>query len=371
MSLTDLQIRKLKAPARGQKTYFDDAPKGFGVRVSQGGAKSFVVLLGESRKRKTIGRYPEVSLSEARAKAKLLQADYALTERDENADAPALPFPEAREIYLRDAATRTKPRTIEEYRRLLEAHFHFAQRLDQISRKDVAKVVDGIIGRPAEKKHAFVAIRTMMNWCIRRGWIDASPVPKVSFATNSRARVLTDAELKVVWRRAEEFGFPYGRIIQLLIATGQRRGEIAGLEWSWIDGDAITFPHGFTKNKREHRLPLSEVTRSLLDSCPESEGLVFPARGRPHTPFNGWSKSKPRFDQVIDVEPYTLHDLRRTFSSNMARIGTPIHVTEKILNHVSGTLSGVAAVYNRYLYMEEMRQALDRHDEFLRSLAGD
>lgn len=161
---------------------------------------------------------------------------------------------------------------------------------------------------------------------------------------------------------------PYGGIVQLLILTGQRRGEIASMEWSWIGEAEITLPAGFTKNKRAHSFPLSPMTMNVLEEFPESDGLLFPARGHADRPFSGWSKSKPRFDKGIDVTDYTLHDLRRTFSSNMARLGTPIQVTEKLLNHVSGTVSGVAAVYNRYSYMDEMREALQRHDEFLTNL---
>jgi integrase len=163
-------------------------------------------------------------------------------------------------------------------------------------------------------------------------------------------------------------GYPYGSIIQLLILTGQRRGEIASLRRSWIEGDLIATPTGFTKHKREHRLPLSPMAQQVIGDPPEQDDLLFPARGVEARPFNGWGKSKERFDKTLQVSPYTLHDLRRTFSSNLARNGTPIHVTEKLLNHVSGTLSGVAAVYNRYSYLTEMRDAVRQHDAFLEAL---
>lgn len=99
--------------------------------------------------------------------------------------------------------------------------------------------------------------------------------------------------------------------------------------------------------------------------------MFFPARGASEKPFNGWGKSKARLDAPLDISPYTLHDLRRTFSSNLARLGTPIHVTEKLLNHISGTVSGVAAVYNRYSYIDEMRQAVTLHDEHIAKLISD
>jgi len=126
----------------------------------------------------------------------------------------------------------------------------------------------------------------------------------------------------------------------------------------------IVFPEGFTKNKLEHRLPISSKARRLLKNLPETSDLFFPARGHTDRPFNGWGKIKERFDHLLNIAPYTLHDLRRSFSSNMARLGTPIHVTEKLLNHVSGTVSGIAAVYNKYSYLDEMRRAMARHDDF-------
>ncbi len=130
----------------------------------------------------------------------------------------------------------------------------------------------------------------------------------------------------------------------------------------------LTFPAGFTKNKREHRLPLSPIALGVIEAVPNTGDLLFPARGRPEKPFNGWGKCKARFDEQLTFSDYTLHDLRRTFSSNLARIGVPIHVTEKILNHASGSIGGVAAVYNRYSYLDEIAEALKLHEKYARGL---
>lgn len=371
MSLTDLQIKKLRAPKSGQKTHFDASLRGFGIRVSQGGTKTFIVLCGAKRTRKTLGRYPDLSLSEARILAKKAQADFALGPKAARQVAPRVSFIVARDKFLADAEKRTKPRTVDEYRRLLHRHFHFAMPVDEINRTDVVTILDGLAETPSEQKHAFVALRTMMNWCTRRGWLLASPVPPLTFKAETRSRILNDAELKAVWQRADEIGYQYGRIIQLLILTGQRRGEIAGLRYSWIDDGKITFPFGFAKNKREHVIPIGAMCLDLIENLPESVDLLFPSRLSDEATFNGWSRAKRNFDVPIDVPDYTLHDLRRTFSSNLARIGTPIHVTEKLLNHVSGTVSGVAAVYNRYSYFDEMSAALKVHDEFLTDLLSE
>jgi len=170
-----------------------------------------------------------------------------------------------------------------------------------------------------------------------------------------RDRILSDEELKQVFLHTKEVEKPFGTIVQLLILTGMRRGEVVSLQPEWIT-DVITIPATHTKNGREHTLPYGAITKPLLEELPLT--------------FNGWGKSKKRFDKDLEVEPYTLHDLRRTFASNHARLGAPIHVVEKLLNHVSGSLAGVAGVYNRYSYLDEMTEACNNYEEWLSSLCS-
>jgi integrase len=370
MRLTDILIKNLKAPKSGQKTHFDEALPGFGVRISQGGSKSFVVMYGLQRRLKTLGRYPALSLADARKEAKRVQAD-ALVETVAPQIRQPVTFDDARRRFLADSKVRNKERTHLGYHRLLHRHFEFAGNIDSLTRADLMGAIEKLAGTPSEQQHALTALRILMNWCVKRGFIDHSPMPRLSFSSPSRSNILTDADLAIVWRKAKEVGYPYGAIVQLLILTGQRRGEIAALRRSWIKDGTVTFPEGFTKNKREHRLPLSPLASTLVSELPEFDDLLFPARGADERPFNGWGKSKDRFDRSITVAPYTLHDIRRTFSSNLARLGTPIHVTEKLLNHLSGTISGVAAIYNRYSYLDEMRDAMQQHDAFLIKLVDE
>jgi integrase len=259
---------------------------------------------------------------------------------------------------------------LNEYRRHLTKHFPFSKMLGEVSRSDIMEIVSNLKSRPSEAQHAFIAMRTMMNWAVRRGYLETSPVPSMRFKASTRARILTEDELRAVWGRAIETGYPYGTIVLLLILTGQRRGEIAGLRRAWIKDGWITFPIGFTKNKREHRIPLGNFAKIILESIASKTDLLFPARGRTDVPFSGWSKSKKEFDRVLGFSDYTLHDLRRTFSSNLAKLAVPIHVTEKLLNHVSGTVSGVAAVYNRHSYADEMREAMAIYEKYLTKLVA-
>jgi integrase len=370
MRLTDLLIKSLKVPTRGQKTHFDDTMKGFGVRISMGGTKSFVVMYGKRRKLKTIGHYPGLTLADARKEAKKALG-VAVDEKEGLAGRLAsLTFSEARNRFLEDTESRTKASTYEQYRRPLQKHFNFTKPVGEITRHDVMDALGVLKGRTSETRHAFVSIRTMMSWCVLHGFIVTSPVPPLQFKTESRTRILTDEELKAVWKKAQNEGFPYGTIVQLLILTGQRRGEIAGLRRSWITHDAITFPVGFCKNKREHKIPIGTLTKQVIDSIPDNGDMLFPARGKPDQPYNGWSKSKREFDERLDLARYTLHDLRRTYSSNLAKLGVPIHVTERLLNHLSGTISGVAAVYNRHSYWDEMKEVTKLYEGHVTKLTA-
>ena len=364
--LTDLTIQRLTLPSNGQITYWDTLTPGFGIRCSAK-TKSFVVMFGERRRLKTLGKYPELSLVEARKEARRFRAQYE--EHPDLLSSKPIPFVEAKDRFLADCALRNKPRTVSDYRRLLNRHFTWSSAIGEVSRRQVMSATANLAATPSEQAHAYVAIRTMMNWCVQHGFIDRSPVPSISYKSQPRDHVLSEPELKEVLSHAREFAYPFGPIISLILLTGQRRGEIAALEWNWINqvDRTITFPGSITKNKRTHVLPYGEFVAQVIETVPELGSHLFPSRSEKGTVFNGWGKAKARFDEKLEgVESYTLHDLRRTFATTHAKMGTPIHVTEKLLNHVSGAISGVAAVYNRHSYLDEMRTAMHTYDNYLK-----
>jgi integrase len=354
-------------------TFWDQGQSGFGIRVSSGGAKSFVLVYGANRTRKTIGRYPAVSLKQARDKAKELLAELTLgLERHRSVSWTA-----ARESYLLDCERKNKPNTVAYYRKRMDAHFKFGQRnISDISKQDVLQKIRKIRTSASEQHHAFVAARTFFNWAVREDLISSSPLQGVSGfkPAQARERVLNEDELRAVWQEAERTPYPYGPLIQVLILTGLRRTEAASLEWSFIDEveSVVSIPAHLTKNGRTHSFPFGGRLAQVFADLPRINKYLFPSAKEKGTVFNGWGKSKARFDAHLeDVEQYTLHDLRRTFATMHAKIGTPIHVTEKLLNHVSGTISGVAAIYNRHPYLEEMRTAVSQYDEYLAKLLKD
>ncbi len=168
-----------------------------------------------------------------------------------------------------------------------------------------------------------------------------------------------------MWSAATQIGAPFGRIVQLLILTGQRKSEIGELTWSYISEDTVALPSAITKNGHEHTFPLGDVAKSLLPK--RGEGYLFRATGSEER-YNGYYYHLKKLQEISETSGWTLHDLRRTFATNLSALGVPIHVTEKLLNHRSGTLNGVAAIYNRHAYMDEMRQAIKQWELHLTDL---
>lgn len=363
MSLTDITVKSLKAPDNGQVTYPDETLPGFGVRVSQGGSKSFVLVHGRNRQRTTIGRYPIISLSDARTEAKRILAENTLGKHRPQ----AIKFEDALTEFL--AGYKKKPSTVRTTTRQLNLHFlpRFRHdRLADIQTHQVAKVIDSLDATPGEARHAYAAIRLFFKWASRRQYVAVSPCTNMKEPSPpvSRERALTPIELAIVYNAADYY--PYGTIVRLLILTGQRTNEIASLHASYIDKEArtITLPASLTKNNREHTFPIGKLTLAVLDTIPETDGLLFPARGNEERHFSGWSKCKIAFDKLAKLDPFTLHDLRRSLATQWAALGIPIQVTEKYLNHISGSLAGIVGVYNRHSYFKEMEAAVqtwERH----------
>lgn len=120
-----------------------------------------------------------------------------------------------------------------------------------------------------------------------------------------------------------------------------------------------TIPGERTKNGKSHAVPLTASALKVLAAIPRTKSpYVFPARGKPEQPYSGYSKGKRELNAAVGMEDWTLHDLRRTAATGMARLGVAPHVVERVLNHVSGTFSGVAGIYNRFKYEDEMLDAL-------------
>lgn len=375
-TLTDTAIRGAQPPPTGTVTIWDASLKGFGLRVSRGGAKSFIVLIASGR-RQAIGRYPLISLSEARTEARKLLANKTLGK----IRPVHVAFDDAKAAFLAERAKTLRPKTLAEYTRILAKHYPYG-------RSSISSITPRVILSkhsklpPAEKHHAFSVGRAFFRFCVAQHYIDRSPMTDMQPPSSSapRQRVLTDRELRAVYKTARGGQTAFHRIIALCVLTGQRRGEIARLERSWVADGKITIPAHVTKNKRLHTFPLGSAATSVLEAAPQlSDTYFFPAardrfKGKPATVFNGWGKPKAAFDRELaeqgyPVAPWHIHDLRRCVSSGMAALKVPQVVVEKLLNHVSGgSLSQIAQVYNVHSYFQEMREAVEKWEKHLQAL---
>jgi len=339
--LTDLTIKKLPVPPNGQRVYYE--PSGLGLRVSQGGTKSFVVQLGADRRRKTLGRYPRMSLKEARAAAMQTINDHDPTVEDK-------PGSLVIDAYLEACTRKNRPKTVDGYRKILRRYFPDGS-IRSIDKPKLTRILRGLSNKPGAQHHVTALFQIFLNWCVNNGYLDYNPIAglKNQGRTRTRDRVLDDHELNAIWNALPDDR--YGTYVKLLILTGQRRSEIPHIK---IEDQTAHIAGEHTKNRRGHWFPVGPLTIEHFE---------------PVT-WNGWGKSKSRLEAETGVTNWTYHDLRRTFATNHARLGTPIHVIEKMLNHVSGSISGVAAVYNRYNYMDEMRDACSKYEDWLEQLVS-
>jgi integrase len=357
--------------------------------VQPSGARSWAVRYrheGRSRKH-TIGSYPAIDLSNARTlggKALRVAAEGRDPSHERQLARSVHPDSIAQiadQFIARYAKQNNRERTWRETERILRRDVlprWKGKLIREITRRDILKLLDDTIdrGAPVIANRILAAVRKMFAWAVDRDIISLSPCAgiKAPTAERSRDRVLTDNELRLVWLASDKIGWPFGPIVKLLILTAQRRDEVVGMRWAELrlDERLWTLPRERVKNNRVHEVPLSDQAIQIIKALPVITGpLVFSTTGK--SPFSGFSKAKRRLDAVI-AEPlphWQLHDLRRTVATGMARLGVVLPVVEKILNHSSGSFSGVAGVYQRHDYRDEKGKALDAWARSVQDLIGD
>jgi integrase len=421
LKLTQPAIEKLKAPSTGRREYWDNQLPGFGLRISETGRKSWVVMYRVRGKlvRETLGTaatIPSVSDARSRARESLQKAQAGVNPVEEKrgsqraakfaAERTPKSFGAGVDLYLtRYAERNTKPSTYKETRRVLEHDVRAVwetRSIDEITRRDVIELLDDIVDRGAavQANRTFAVLRRFFNWTVEREIIPTSPLTGLRSPTAeaARDRALSDAEIRLFWAGCDKLDWPFGPIFQVLLLTAQRRDEVGSLEWSEIDLDKRlwTIPREKAKNDRAHEVYLSELAIEIINELPrisrprtdgagsEPSPYLFTTNGE--RPVSGFSKAKARLDghmlqllraefeeagkdpEAAKIEGWILHDLRRTAATGMARLNIAPHVVDRILNHVSGTIQGVAAVYNRHAYLEERKAALEAWGRYVESL---
>jgi integrase len=397
IKLTERQLAKLAKPGSKPFEIVTGPVPGLRLCVRPSGAMSWCLRYrasGKSRKM-VFARYPGLPLAEARKVATVLYGQVAAgrdpgaerkvaRKREKEGQAPIRDgFDKVARQYLKYAARRTRASTAAETERILRVYVAPAwkgKRLSEIDKAAVRALIDGIAARaPVMANRVLTAVKALFNFAVAEDILTVSPCAglKPPAAETSRDRVLADDELGAVWRACEglDTGLdwqgaavrrPHGDVIRMLALTGQRLNEVAQMSWAELDLDAKTWnlPRERCKNGHAHVVPLSDQALAILAAqLPRESDRVFGV--------SGFSRAKKALDAAAKLgAPWTLHDLRRTAASGMARLGVDIATIEKVLNHQSGLFRGIVSVYQRHNYLTQKRQALALWAEHVTRCAG-
>lgn len=373
--------------------------KGFGLKITSSGTKTYIlqyrVVGRRTPKRYTIGRHGALAPDQARAIAKQLSAtiasgaDPAGDRRLQKSEYTSLAFTAYSEKFISDYLS-VNWRRADDASALIRryAQRSFGERLiSSISKSDIHATLDLAQGRVATKRNLFAILRKLFAWAMDRGDIDLSPFSglKSPPAVKARDRVLSEFELRSMWLASQNLARPFAAFFQILALTGQRRQEVAGLEWRELNRIDRTWhlPSERSKNAQSHIVPLSDTVVKILDGIAEqrdawpTEGFVFSTTGR--APISGFSKAKLALDTemrnlsiegAIAIPPWRTHDLRRSVATGLQQLGIRLEITERILNHRSGSHAGIVGVYQRYDFAEEKRSALSTWDLYLQQVVS-
>jgi integrase len=369
--LTDKGIRGLKAPAEGQIDIWDQVLPGFGVRVGYGGRKAFIVgtrINGKFRRITLKPAYPHLELAEARSQAKQIIADaQAGIGPDERKKRDAKKsFRAVADAFM--VAHGNKLRTRKEVRRKIDIDlraWHDLQ-ISDIKREDIQELVrEKAATSPIAANRLISQITKIFNWAVKESIIKSSPAVLLDRPgeETERERNLSAEEIRTVWAAFDEIGYPWGPLFKMLLVTGQRRGEVAGMRWSEITAEGWLLPGERAKKGKGHLVPLSTLAREIFGGVPEIGDLVF--RSRNDKPLQGWTRAIDRARQLSGLKSWHLHDLRRTFATQLRSIGVDRLVVSKLLNHAE---AGVTKVYDRWAADPEKTAAMERWANRLREI---
>ncbi len=361
---------------------------GFGLRITENGIRTWVVMyrMGGRARRLTVGRYPALSLADARALARDAMHEVAKGNDPGAAKAARRRSPEPERHTFADAAEDFLRRHVGKLRRSTRGEYarYFAKvlvprwgrrRLADLTRADVIDLLDDVMdtGKLAKANHTLVVVRKFLNWCVERGRLDASPCVMVKRPHEQRARdrVLSDDELRAIWGACDRMGHPFDAFLKMLLVTAQRRSEVARMRWSHVDLEQRlwTIPAEDTKAGRTHEVPLSPLAMEILEAAPRFHGDFVHTTTGGERPISGFSQAKSRLAALSGVAgDWRFHDFRRTGGTGMAGLGVPIFTVGKVLNHSAASMAGVTAIYDRHSYLPEKRHALEAWAQKLTNL---
>lgn len=385
MAIGKITKRSVDSFPVGERDQFlwDVELKGFGLKLTPKGARSYVYqyrLGGREAKvrRYTIGRHgspwtPTTAREEAIRIAQTVSRgiDPVACDKERRRQAVDLAFTKYSVRFQESCTGAGWRRMVERTLRLQAVPVLGDKPMPMIRRSDITLVLDRIpASQIALRRNTFAVLRRLFRWASARGDIDRSPCEGMDtpIAVIPRDRVLTDCELAAIWEATDEVSKLFGSIIKMLIVTGQRREEVAGLDWCELDQASAswTLPKERAKNGNSNLIPLNELAIKVLDEAARgvkwpTRGLVFATSGG--KAFTGFAKGKAQLDKRVKLgdaaSPWRIHDLRRTLATGLQRLGTRFEVVEAVLNHVGGSKSGVAGIYQRHDWANEKRVALE------------
>jgi hypothetical protein len=380
-NLTPAFVAKAVCPEGADKIIFwDERMSSFGLRVTAGGHKSYVIQYRHKRRHRQMTINGLLSLEQARKRARVLLGQVAhdrdpLGEMRRERDADKNTFRAiADEFFRREGRSL---RSADAWRALLERCVHpviGSRQIAELRRTEIIRLLDKIDDErgPCASDTALSVVRRILNWAAARSDEFRSPIVRDMRRTKprerARARILNDDELRRVWIAATEMSDePFGALVRFLLLTAGRRNECARMERPELDGNGTwVLPAARNKTKQELVRPLSGAAQSVLASLPRvhNSPYVFTNTGR--TPIGNFDKPKHRLDAQCGVSDWTLHDLRRTARSLMSRAGVNADVAERCLGHVIG---GVRGVYDRHEYRHEMLHAYERLAALIENIA--
>jgi integrase len=392
--LTKTSIDRLK-PRSARYVEWDHELAGFGLRVMPTGRKAFIVSYRMPGARRaitaTVGTYGLITLPQARTKAQELLAKVRLggdPQAEQRARAQAVEQLSVNQLVSRyvaalkaGTASSARLKGMAASQGYIDDTLHYLglfsracgrQLATSLSRSDVVRLLNDYIARPATHRQLHGAISRLYGWARSQELVPANPAEHIKTTTApARERALTLHELAQVWGAAEQLEPLYRDLVHLMITTGQRRAEVAGITWGEIDLTRAlwTLPARRTKARRQHAIPLPDLAvaclrarRDAFKRLPRPDDLVLPTIGRDGNtiaPVSGWNWLKRELDRRVGIPPWHLHDFRRSLVTICAEHGADVAVLDSLLNHASSaTRGGVIGVYQRATLIEPMRKLM-------------
>jgi integrase len=375
------------AKGRDEEIAWDTDLEGFGLRLRRGVGDVRRTYVAQYRangrtRRITLGTAEKLTPTQAREGARRILARVSLghdpqAEKQAKRLAAARTFHTVVDAYLAAKQSALRPTSFRITKLYLSGPYFrplHTMGIGEIAHPDVAARLSAITRAHSANTAAAArrAVSALFRWAMEEGWTQSNPVigTRRPQEAKPRDRVLGDAELAAIWRACGDDD--HGRIVRLLILLGSRRQEIGGLRWGELDLDAgsWTLPAERSKNHRSHTIALPASALEIVRAIPQGDrDHLFGHRAG--AAFMAWSQGKQELDRRLAgfVQPWRVHDIRRTVATRMADIGIEPHVIEACLNHYSGHRAGVAGVYNRARYEQATKLALVKWADHVLALA--